>query len=131
MEHSVKSEQDDNDNSRDSTSQVTFLSSLARQLELISELRVLAFDDPKYAKWRSETGEVLEGLFGSVDSHQHPCTTAFLNYRVPVNYSASRSEMQEYYQNILRYQADLLTAYLADFEKVCESRGNPTDLFRG
>jgi hypothetical protein len=127
----VKSDEEDNDKSRSSTSQVAFLSSLAKQLELVRELRVLAFDDPKYAKWCSETGEVLERLYGSVDSHQHPCVTAFLNYKVPVNYSASRSEMQEYYRNILSYQADLLTAYLEDFEGSLREQGNATDLFKG
>jgi hypothetical protein len=127
----VKSDEEQNDKLRSSTSQATFLRSLAKQLELVSELRVLAFDDPKYAKWCSETGEVLDKLFGPVDSHQHPCVTAFLNYKIPVNYSASRSQMQEYYRNILSYQADLLTAYLEDFEESLREWGNRTDLFKG
>lgn len=117
----MKDTHKDNNKQGRSGGEVTLLTSLANQLTLVNDLREFAFDDPRYADWRSETGQVLVKLFRPVDSEQHPCVKAFLNYRVPVHFSASRSEMQEYYRNILSYQADLLRTYLEDFEEM--SRG--------
>lgn len=87
---------------------------LVAQLARVEQLRELPFDDPRYEDWRLETGRILGEIFGRVESEQHPCTTAFLNYRIPEHFTATRAEMQEYYRNILQYQADLLKMYFAD-----------------
>jgi hypothetical protein len=87
---------------------------LRSQLAIIKQLRKLAFDDPSYEEWRVHTGQILDQIFGQVQSEQHPCTKAFLNYRIPEHFTATREQMQEYYRNILNYQADLLKAYLDD-----------------
>jgi hypothetical protein len=89
---------------------------LRKQLARIEQLCERPFDDPKYEKWRLETGQILDQLFGQVQAEQHPCTKAFLNYRIPENFTATPREMQEYYRNILSYQADLLKIYLEDIE---------------
>ncbi|HKP12793.1 MAG TPA: hypothetical protein VJZ91_11800 [Blastocatellia bacterium] len=89
---------------------------IRKQLARVEKLRELPFDNPCYEKWRIETGLVLDHVFGLLQSEQHPCTRAFLNYRIPEHFTATRAEMQEYYQNILRYQADLLRMYLEDIE---------------
>lgn len=90
---------------------------LRAQIEKANDLRHLAFDNPYYGEWRSKTGQLLAELFGRLDSDEHPCTKAFLDYRIPQCYTADRSEMQEYYKNILRNQIDLLKMYLEDFEE--------------
>jgi hypothetical protein len=87
---------------------------LRGQLVHVEHLRGLPFDDPKYEDWRSETGRILEQVFGKVQSEQHPCTMAFLSYRIPEDFTATREQMQEYYRNILQYQTDLLKMYLED-----------------
>ena len=93
-----------------------FSQALRRQLTIVEQLRALPFDDPSYEEWRAETGRILNQVFGQLQSEQHPCTKAFLNYRIPENFTANRAEMQEYYQNILGYQADLLRMYLEDIQ---------------
>jgi hypothetical protein len=90
---------------------------LRLQLAKVNELRNLAFDDQRYQEWRIVTGHILERLFGFVAGESHPSTRAFLNYSIPTSYTASRDEMQEFYRNILRYQADLLKMYLEDLEE--------------
>ena len=87
---------------------------LYRQLGMIKQLRELPFDDPFYEEWWAETGRILNQIFGEVDREQHPCTKAFLNYRIPEHATATRDQMQEYYRNILQYQEDLLKMYLED-----------------
>ena len=89
---------------------------LQKQLDSAEELRRLSFDDRKYAQWRAETGRILDEIFGVLDSEQHPCTRAFLNYRIPEQFSAARAEMQDFYQNILGFQTDLLKVYLQDIQ---------------
>jgi hypothetical protein len=89
---------------------------LMSQIDGIDLLRNLPFDNISYEKWRIETGEILEELFGRVNSEKHPCVQAFLAYRIPEHFSASRDEMQEFYSNILGYQSSLLKMYLADTE---------------
>jgi hypothetical protein len=89
---------------------------LQKQLDRAEGLRLLPFDDPKYEEWRAETGRILDEFFGALDSEQHPCTRAFLDYRIPKQFSANRAEMQDFYQNILRFQTDLLKMYLHDIE---------------
>ena len=87
---------------------------LLEQLARVDQLRELPFDDPRYEDWRLETGRILDQHFGRIELEQHPCTTAFLNYRIPEHFTATRAEMQENYRNILQYQADLLKMYVAD-----------------
>jgi len=89
---------------------------LRRQLANVEHLRNLPFDDPSYEEWRTEIERILNQAFGQLQSEQHPCTKAFLDYRVPERFTASRAEMQEYYRNIIRYQADLLWMYLDDIQ---------------
>jgi hypothetical protein len=89
---------------------------LYKKLGMIEKLRALSFDDPTYEDWRVKTGQDLDQLFGLIGSEQHPCTKAFLNYRIPENFTATRDQMQEYYINILQYQADLLKMYLDDVQ---------------
>lgn len=84
----------------------------------ITELRKLSFDDPKYEQWLTETGEVLDQIFGWVEYEQHPCTQAVLNYRIPFCFSATRPEMQQYYINMLQGQVNLLSIYLKDIEEL-------------
>jgi hypothetical protein len=87
---------------------------LKTQLEAVGELGQLEFDNPCYGNWRAKTGGILDEVFGYVGHLQHPCTLAFLNYDIPRAYSASDSGMQELYENILTYQAELLQMYLED-----------------
>jgi len=87
---------------------------LRRQIERIEELGKLSFDDTAYNEWRIETGRILDQLFPSFGSDKHPCVLAFLNYRIPDQFTASSEDMQNYYHNILQYQKDLLVAYLED-----------------
>ena len=89
---------------------------LQGQLALVEHLRKLPFDDPSYHEWLVKTGLILNRIFGQIQSEQHPCTKAFLNYRIPERFTATRAEMQDYYQNILHYQADLLKVYLDDMQ---------------
>jgi hypothetical protein len=89
---------------------------LSTQHKKVDQLRELPFDNSIYNKWRRETGEVLSQLFGQLDLDIHPCVQAFLAYRIPEDFSASHDEMQEYYQNILRYQSSLLAMYLEDMK---------------
>jgi hypothetical protein len=88
--------------------------SLVAQIARIEELRELPFDNASYDEWRSETGRILDQVFGNLDSEQHPCAQAFLSYRIPKDFTASRDEMQEFYSNILKYQRALLQLYLED-----------------
>lgn len=90
---------------------------LRNQLVLVDKLRGLPFDDPTYQEWRAESGRILDQLFGKLQEEAHPCTKAFLNYQIPERFIATRKQMQEFYQNILRYQADLLTMYLEDIQE--------------
>jgi hypothetical protein len=90
---------------------------LREQLSRVNELRKLPFDDPRYKEWQAETGRILDLVFGRLESELHPCTTAFLNYRIPAHYTSTRPEMQQYYLNILQYQADLLKMYLEDIRE--------------
>ncbi len=83
---------------------------------MIEKLRGFSFDDPAYEDWRLKTGQDLDQLFGLIGSERHPCTKAFLNYRIPENFTATREQMQEYYINILQYQAALLKMYLDDVQ---------------
>lgn len=87
---------------------------LREQLAFVDQLRELPFDDLKYEDWRLETAKILDQVFGRAGSEQHPCTTAFLDYRIPEHFTATHAEMQEYYRNILQTQADLLKMYLAE-----------------
>src|ERR1043165_6656787 len=87
---------------------------LHKQLAMVEKLRELPFDDPTYREWRAESGRIIDQLFGRIQSEPHPCTKAFLNYQIPKRFTATREQMQEYYQNILHYQADLLRIYLED-----------------
>jgi hypothetical protein len=89
---------------------------LKTQLADVEGLRLLAFTNPTYGVWRVETGELLDQLFGRIESAPHPCTQAFLNYKIPELFSAGREEMQEYYLNILQAQADLLSMCLEDVQ---------------
>jgi hypothetical protein len=92
------------------------LQALREQLGMVEKLRALPFDDPSYGRWRSETGRILDQVFGKVESEEHPCTRAFLSYNIPANFTATRAEMQEYYRNILQYQTELLGMYLEDMK---------------
>lgn len=85
------------------------LAELNGQICRVPDLKNLEFDNFDYVAWRLQTGKILDELFGKVDDVLHPCTEAFFNYCVPKNYTASRASMQEYYENIISYQADLLT----------------------
>lgn len=89
---------------------------LETQLASVDRLRSLAFDDSAYEEWRLETGKALDEIFGRVEQEQHPCTKAFMIYKIPGTYTATREEMQEYYENILGYQADLLGMYVEDMK---------------
>lgn len=81
---------------------------LKAQLSKVPALRVLAFDDERYEEWRAETAQLLDQMFGRPSGETHPCTVAFTKESIPDHFTASRDEMQEYYRNILRNQADLL-----------------------
>lgn len=94
--------------------ELNFSQELRKQLANVEHLRELPFDDPSYEEWRTETGRILDQVFGQVQLEQHPCTKAFLNYGVPEHFTATREQMQEYYLNILHYQSDLLKMYLED-----------------
>lgn len=90
---------------------------LVQQISRVADLRNLPFDNARYDEWRSQTGGVLDELFGQLNSEPHPCVQAFLSYRIPTHFTASREDMQEFYRNILVYQSALLTMYLEDIEK--------------
>lgn len=89
---------------------------LKAQLSKVPALRVLAFDDERYEEWQAETAQLLGRIFGRPSGERHPCTIAFTKERIPDHFTASRDEMQEYYGNILRNQADLLRMNLEDLE---------------
>lgn len=89
---------------------------LAEQLSNVTNLRVLPFDDPRYEEWRVATGRLLEEVFIGSGDERHPCVEAFLSYRIPNTFSATRDEMSEYYLNILHYQSELLRIYVEDLE---------------
>ena len=97
-------------------SEPNLIQSLRKQLAIVEQLRDLPFDNPGYEEWRTKTGQILDHIFGQVQLEQHPCTKAFLSYRIPEHFTANRAEMQEFYRNIIEYQADLLRMYLEDFE---------------
>ena len=90
---------------------------LKRQVEQVERLNKLPFDNTSYNVWRCETGDILAEIFPDLDSERHPCVQAFLAYRIPEHFTASRVEMQELYLNILRYQSSLLVMYCEDLEE--------------
>jgi hypothetical protein len=95
---------------------------LVQQISRVADLRDLPFDNPRYDEWRSKTGDVLDELFGQLDSERHPCVQAFLSYRIPKHFTANREDMQEFYRNILNYQSALLTMYLEDLTSAAFKR---------
>lgn len=103
--------------------QVNDINRIRDQLAHISELRELPFDNLSYDGWRVETGKILARVFRDVGSAQHPCVEAFLAYKIPNHFTANRDQMQNFYLNILRYQASLLSMYIEDLQ-IAESENN-------
>ena len=87
---------------------------LENQISHVDELIALPFDNVNYPVWRIETGRILTEAFGKAHSEQHPCVAAFLAYKIPDRFYATRESMQAFYSNILTSQVSLLKMYLDD-----------------
>lgn len=103
--------------------QVNVIDQVRDQLTQVTKLRELPFDNPTYDAWRVETGKILARVFSDLGSEEHPCVEAFLAYRIPKHFTASRDQMQEFYVNILGYQSSLLSMYIEDLQ-IAESKNN-------
>ena len=102
---------------------ISVISRVRDQLAHIAELRELPFDNPSYDVWRVATGKILAGVFTDFGSERHPCVEAFLAYKIPNHVTANRDQMQDFYRNILGYQASLLSMYIEDLQ-IADSENN-------